>query len=1311
MVMRGALMGWITDERLQCVSASVQPLPQYVKNKLAQVAVAVLALEYPCAGWPNFFLDLLGALGQGPGVGDMFCRILNALDEDVIRQAHVVQSNGLTRSMEIKDAMREQCIGRIVDAWYNLVAAYRLSLPSLAASALDGLHRYIGWVDIELVTSDRFMSLFFNLLALAPASTTSGGMDAAPGVGANGTAAVGGGVAGDLAVLADPLRIAALDCLQEIVSKRMDPAAKLHLLRRFQIIPFLAGLAPTVLARVVAASTGATGACRGGEGPWPHLDVDDSDPRIAFPHKLVALVTSVSGELLEVIRDAGGAASGGGAGLTAPAGFSTPPGVALENLHVSLALLADMFPPVLAFFLHPAHAVSHVGLEFLALFVATVKKGGLAPMGAVNPNTGLANAQPVSGVDKGDGGSSSAGHAPAVQALLAHTLTALFARMRYAQEPFAGLLEMEEPGMGAGVGGARPGVTAVRLKEYEEQQGEYRAEIAVLFRNLARTDTPLVLRCIHGWLMAILKGTPVPCSLPGLGMARENGVGPAGLHMGVMSGDVAGPSVPAVRFFDVEAVITLLYELGEVIPTAEMMPKGPAPAFPLSGAGDTAPTGASLGEMFASLLLSPVPHHGHRMVATSYMETVVRFVRLVQAAPPLLPHALRPFLDARGVHHPDAGVRGRAAYLFMRLVKAVRNQLVPFLGDVLACLQDVIAGSIVSTGAGNTAGGAQAMPAGSHGGGAGGTSASAKAAGMRDGGTGQGGAAGQRGASSLGMNMRDDDACDDSRGGGGAGGGGGGVTDESMYLFEAVGLLIGMEEVSDEQQREYLRSLLGALCSQADAAITRELQGQQQQGGGVAADSSLGGTGTCAAGTTAVLVGTVQSAAYLSRGFSAHMAVSTRPAIGQMFKEVLEVVLRALRAFPRNRVLASRATSFIHRMADCLGTAVLPFLPPLLAQLLVARPMVAPGAAGGTEDLDARSLTELLQLVNKLIAKFRAALAPVLLDAFPSIQRAVAPCFPRTLAIAGAAAPGLGQGGPLGVAGATLPGITGGGADARGGLSGLGLGGAVGFGPCNVEEVREAVEIQKLYFTFLHAVVTNGLLSVLEAESLATHVLPAVIQALFESCCRNADFAVRKLSITTFIQLINAWCTAPGAQASQAPGPDGRPLVSSEEKVPGFSRFVAEQFVPQCVFLAPVTQAPGASNNNAGGALDGRATYDLADAATASCFRESVAALVAACRCYQVPGVAAASSASGAPGGAGAAPVAITEQNALVVCLRTQVFPGLGVPAALGDHVLGALVQGAGPAAVEAALKYCVEQLRGMRQQQQQQQQQQMAAR
>jgi exportin-T len=58
-------------------------LPPFLRNKLAQTIVAVVKCEYP-AVWPSFFRELVAAAASGPGLADMFVRILVSVDEDVI---------------------------------------------------------------------------------------------------------------------------------------------------------------------------------------------------------------------------------------------------------------------------------------------------------------------------------------------------------------------------------------------------------------------------------------------------------------------------------------------------------------------------------------------------------------------------------------------------------------------------------------------------------------------------------------------------------------------------------------------------------------------------------------------------------------------------------------------------------------------------------------------------------------------------------------------------------------------------------------------------------------------------------------------------------------------------------------------------------------------------------------------------------------------------------------------------------------------------------------------------------------------------
>lgn len=176
--------------------------PAFIKNKLAQALVVLISFEYPGV-WSGAFLDLLPHLGKGAPVIEMFSRVLNLLDDELISMEYPRSSEEIAVAGRIKDAMRVQCIPQIVRAWYDIVSLYRRSNPDLAAMVLDTMRRYIAWIDVGLVANDAFVPLLFDVLL------TEG--------------------------LNEQLREAAASCLLAVVSKRMDPKQKLTLLQSLRI--------------------------------------------------------------------------------------------------------------------------------------------------------------------------------------------------------------------------------------------------------------------------------------------------------------------------------------------------------------------------------------------------------------------------------------------------------------------------------------------------------------------------------------------------------------------------------------------------------------------------------------------------------------------------------------------------------------------------------------------------------------------------------------------------------------------------------------------------------------------------------------------------------------------------------------------------------------------------------------------------------------------------------------------------------------------------------------------------------------------
>ncbi|KAI4331298.1 hypothetical protein MLD38_029495 [Melastoma candidum] len=135
---------------------------------------------------------------------------------------------------------------------------------------------------------------------------------------------------------------------------------------------------------------------------------------------------------------------------------------------------------------------------------------------------------------------------------------------------------------------------------------------------------------------------------------------------------------------------------------------------------------------------------------------------------------------------------------------------------------------------------------------------------------------------------------------------------DNSHIFEAIGLLIGMEDVPLEMQSIYLSSLLAPLCQQVGLLVNSKLDEDPSK------------------------VASFQQIIWQSmlRGFNERLVMASRPAIGLMFKKTLDVLSQILVACPKIEPLRTKVMSFIHRMVDTLGVSVFPVLPKALEQLL-----------------------------------------------------------------------------------------------------------------------------------------------------------------------------------------------------------------------------------------------------------------------------------------------------------------------------------------------------------------------------------------
>ncbi|EOD17520.1 hypothetical protein EMIHUDRAFT_458978, partial [Emiliania huxleyi CCMP1516] len=137
-------------------SSDSDTTPPYVRNKFSQLYVALMRAEYPVR-WPTPFEALLASLPLGASAVDLFLRVLQTVHEDIVSPE--VSTFDAQAASRVKDAMREQCVSRVVEALYSLLAQLPLgegvAPPPWAEKALGIAAHYTVWVDIGLLGPRR----------------------------------------------------------------------------------------------------------------------------------------------------------------------------------------------------------------------------------------------------------------------------------------------------------------------------------------------------------------------------------------------------------------------------------------------------------------------------------------------------------------------------------------------------------------------------------------------------------------------------------------------------------------------------------------------------------------------------------------------------------------------------------------------------------------------------------------------------------------------------------------------------------------------------------------------------------------------------------------------------------------------------------------------------------------------------------------------------------------------------------------------------------------------------------------------------
>lgn len=168
----------------------------FIRNKVSQIISLAFVVDYP-ARWVGFFSDLLQCLNIGHLAVDMYLRVLQQIDSEVVDREIVHSPQETERNTRIKDAMREHSVLQLAESWLQIMNQYESSHPEIVCMCLDVVGRYISWIDIGLIANDKFVPVIIRFMSQTL------------------------------------LRESACDCIHEIISKGMDPVAKLKLIESF----------------------------------------------------------------------------------------------------------------------------------------------------------------------------------------------------------------------------------------------------------------------------------------------------------------------------------------------------------------------------------------------------------------------------------------------------------------------------------------------------------------------------------------------------------------------------------------------------------------------------------------------------------------------------------------------------------------------------------------------------------------------------------------------------------------------------------------------------------------------------------------------------------------------------------------------------------------------------------------------------------------------------------------------------------------------------------------------------------------------
>ncbi|KAJ3215282.1 pre-tRNA nuclear export protein [Dinochytrium kinnereticum] len=311
-------------------------------------------------------------------------------------------------------------------------------------------------------------------------------------------------------------------------------------------------------------------------------------------------------------------------------------------------------------------------------------------------------------------------------------------------------------------------------------------------------------------------------------------------------------------------------------------------------------------EMVRSMIRSRVSTYQHPMIPNIYFDNVVKYGDFVGAYPDFLPEILESFVDRRGLHHQNAAIRSRIYYLFLRFVKDnknLRQRLSVFTSGIIYSIQDVLRVE------------PPRMPQ----------------------------------VSRSQANRFETPAT---------------LFDSQLYVFEAAGYLISLDDVDVQKQEELLKLIVGPLMVSLQEFLEKETLPPTSMPNNV-----------IVAQYVRQLISAIGS---VGKGFPDWDRVNKKaglPLWVAVFKQGLHLIILALERLNEQESIREAARFAFQRLVGCVGEDVLPFFNPLVN-------------AGLFRSCTPKEMSNFLPSVGQLMHKFKASVFPILNEVLtPIIER------------------------------------------------------------------------------------------------------------------------------------------------------------------------------------------------------------------------------------------------------------------------------------------------------------------------------------